>query len=604
MYAGYPSGKGLAHRIYHELSEEEKQYIDPNSLLPDLTEQFVRNRNGKRHELNTILKNIYQKAPDSIEYHEKIASIPHFKEIITTNYDPLFEKGYDDQCHLILRDGDLPYAKSAKVPIYKIHGDLSDLATILITRKDYNRFFSDRDNSVYWSYIKSVMATKTLLFIGYTLEDPNVETLFDDICAALGPNQRESFFVAPSMSQAKIIDLAKKNITYIDSTGEKIIDELLENVNRNIADDLRDGLVSSDTFMKFCATRGVYTEIGAEENGFSLKSLTGRSNQVEGNLIFTLKDGDNEFQEKFEEFISGKVFGDFEVPEDKILHAILSIAGIKIKDRESGLGKLQFQAIPKKLLKFDINFGIEFALSDLVGRLYGSKHLIELKLEYKEAVFKIQLKESEEFSKIHFLFRHSEIFTKTKDEIEIYSLLKHLASGNTFTLHFEDGSTYREAMQKMQHMVEYADHYLAYFKKLKEIEDHYEVQFRNMHSEAVSNEQNLDILNNVLASIRKEPILYRWDGPLTSTIDFEEDGVQRLSDVNSGGSSISATFGPWEVYLHKKRLMLGTRMVEFLDPFIANLEAILNRKTTKMELYSRSKQIKIFYLEGPINELE
>ena len=53
LYAGYPSGKTLGEVLYSNLSESEKNIINPNSTLPDLAEEIYRIKGGNK---NYIIK--------------------------------------------------------------------------------------------------------------------------------------------------------------------------------------------------------------------------------------------------------------------------------------------------------------------------------------------------------------------------------------------------------------------------------------------------------------------------------------------------------------------------------------------------------------------
>ncbi len=80
----------------------------------------------------------------------------------------------------------------------------------------------------------------------------DVEAIFNKITDRLGSNRKECFFVAPDLPQHKVIDLVYKRIHYINSNGENLIDEIIENLKGNIVFDLKKkGKVSVDTFNKF-----------------------------------------------------------------------------------------------------------------------------------------------------------------------------------------------------------------------------------------------------------------------------------------------------------------------------------------------------------------
>lgn len=149
LYAGYPSGNGLKEIFYNRLTKTEQEHIDKDSSLSAMTEEIY-NLKSSRNFLISILKEIYLKPETSLETHLKIARIPHFKTIITTNYDCLFEKALKDKGEVILDNSHIPYIDKNKTQIYKIHGDLSRNEKIILKTSDYNNFFvNDSESDLY-----------------------------------------------------------------------------------------------------------------------------------------------------------------------------------------------------------------------------------------------------------------------------------------------------------------------------------------------------------------------------------------------------------------------------------------------------------------------
>lgn len=91
MYAGYPSGAMLSKIFYDNLSKDLKSDIEFTEDLPKLTNDIYYLKGGNKNYLLQILKREFQKEPISTEIHQLLAKIPHFKTIITTNYDTLIE---------------------------------------------------------------------------------------------------------------------------------------------------------------------------------------------------------------------------------------------------------------------------------------------------------------------------------------------------------------------------------------------------------------------------------------------------------------------------------------------------------------------------------
>ena len=133
--------------------------------------------------------------------HNSLKNIPQIQTIITTNFDDLFEKAYGNDIEVIIRDESIATAfsliNSDKVKLFKIHSDFTNPDLIIITKSDYLKFF---DSDIYrplWTEIKSIIAKKSIFFVGYSLEDPNIQFIFDKIIEKLGQFSNECFLAIP-----------------------------------------------------------------------------------------------------------------------------------------------------------------------------------------------------------------------------------------------------------------------------------------------------------------------------------------------------------------------------------------------------------------------
>ena len=102
--------------------------------------------------------------------HALLASL-RVREAVTTNYDTLYENA-----------AIVPHAKTLKVLprqrrsadepwLLKLHGDIKLHNSIVLTREQYLRF--DSDSTPLASVVQSLMVTKHMLFVGYSLSDEN-----------------------------------------------------------------------------------------------------------------------------------------------------------------------------------------------------------------------------------------------------------------------------------------------------------------------------------------------------------------------------------------------------------------------------------------------
>ena len=603
LYAGYPSAKRLAEILIENLTSKEKERIDINIPLPELAEEFYRLKGNNKNSLLQILNETFQKKAESTDTHDRLAIIPHFSAIITTNYDSLFEDSYGQKAQKIYKTTQIPYINNKKTQIFKIHGDLSEPESIILTKSDYNKFFKDNeDNGTFWSVIRERLATKAVLFLGYNLEDPNVSVIFDRITDSLGENRKECFLVAPKLPQHKANNLIKKGIHYIDSTAEEIISELLLNLKEHIISDIERGKTSADTFRHFLANIDLLPDLKADNDSYKVTSLKGTKAGIHGTANFTFKN-EKDFIKELNDFTHGKKFGTLEIPGDKLLNAEFWYGGVKFPDSE-GILKLEFKSVPTLETKIDVRFDDGFDYQNTPIKLYGSPNLIEIHLEIENAdiVVKVDLETMPEI-KVNMNYKHKEVCKNVKTEIELFTLLMKLAEGRMFTVFPENGNAISKAFPKSTELLEHATFFYYYFTNLKKIENHYNVRFSNIHINSI-NDETLKTVEYIVAVFEEVYLDLDWDDELIMTLvdDYSDEVIEQFENVNKVSTPFVAHNKVEEIMeLHGEKINLGYKKVEFMDTYVTNIEAIKKREDNVVRMKSRSKKMHLSYTKD-LNE--
>lgn len=170
--AGMPSWHQAVSAIANKLGIE-KITSEDYLRIP----QFYYNAREKK-EYTQLMQEIfhYKKHLSSQLVHDQIISF-NTQTIITTNYDNLIEQAAEknsEMIRVISKDADLPYRKTGR-ELVKIHGDFEN-DNFVLKEDDYLHY--SQNFKLIENYIKSIIGTKVVLFIGYSFNDPDIKHIF------------------------------------------------------------------------------------------------------------------------------------------------------------------------------------------------------------------------------------------------------------------------------------------------------------------------------------------------------------------------------------------------------------------------------------------
>jgi len=583
-YAGYPSGAQLAEIIYNHLSPTEQQETNSNYPLDYLSEDFVRIKDGSRKALNKILKKTFSKTPESTAYHSQLATIPHFKTIITTNYDALFELAYGDNGNKLFQERDMARWDKNKINILKIHGDLSKLSSLVITRQDYSKFYNKNKASPMWATVIEKITTNVILFLGYGYEDPNVWAIFEHIDQYIGKQRKDAFFVAPSLSATKIKFLKSKGIVYIDLTAEIFLNELLEDIKKNIFKDFHRQIVSADTFRKFSNHYRIRLTLTDSGNGFALKSIGSLDDEpLSGNAHFTFSP-EADFPAKYKAFFEQSDLLEFEITPDKLTNFHLDAHGLTVMDRDE-LSHISIKKTPVPI-EFDLAFlQHNYEINNLRADVYRSKKSVSIKIKIHSLSINIVVDlETPAELQTKFNIEHEPNYSTVKEEIEVYTFIKLLFSQEIFTVFFKNGNSITKQMPAGNALyVKDANFYIGYFNKLREVEAAFQVRFKDFYG---IDQDTVDDLTWLVAVVRGEQ--FESSAPFEfSPEQIDADLIGALEKINESDHPMDIKVNTdWAMLLHGQRLAIPSRHIHIPVAKVVNLNELKSGADEKIKLVS------------------
>jgi len=190
--------------------------------------------NYSKYGLFKKVKEIFPKdySPEDEPYKSILKLNP--AHILTTNYENLIEKaveesGYSQKYHIVDKDEDLPLANEKQKLLVKVHGSF-DSENIVLSEEDYSEY--EKNYPLILSFIRYIFSRHRVLFLGFSLSDPNFNRILYNVKNILKDESLEHTVILHSdiSEEEKNYFLSKK---VYPITSKEIISELKEASKNN-----------------------------------------------------------------------------------------------------------------------------------------------------------------------------------------------------------------------------------------------------------------------------------------------------------------------------------------------------------------------------------
>ena len=165
--------------------------LDKLQIFSDFERKF-----GRIKLIEKIRKELNIDVASIGEAHRSFAELP-FDTIYTTNFDILLEKACESAnkpYHSLVGEKQLPFHGGPfTTNIIKMHGDVKHQEHLIITQEDYSHFLDNYP--VIATHLSAMLITRTPLFIGYSLNDPDFNHILRVIRSRLGKYEQMSYII-------------------------------------------------------------------------------------------------------------------------------------------------------------------------------------------------------------------------------------------------------------------------------------------------------------------------------------------------------------------------------------------------------------------------
>ncbi len=186
--AGLPTWDKLIRDLldytYYSITTDETIKKELETLLKRekylIVARYCRNKLGENLFRDFMKKSLTCSDYKNAEAH-KILSDIKFKTIMTTNYDSLIEH-FNKEYKVYIADdltGPADFLTDDAPILLKIHGSLDKPGPIILTSTDFRKTIFG--NNHFKENLKKIFKHSTVLFVGYSFEDPNISMLLQEL---------------------------------------------------------------------------------------------------------------------------------------------------------------------------------------------------------------------------------------------------------------------------------------------------------------------------------------------------------------------------------------------------------------------------------------
>lgn len=219
------SKKVFIETLYSELKYDLNVPKEKEIEFPDLVSQFCNQINGRKLFLKKVKKRfdyVHQYSENyrmATDFHRELATIWTINTIITTNWDDYFER----ECSAIpiVTPDDFAFFDINERKVFKIHGSINNYGSIIASRDDYEKCYKALSKGVIGSFLKTILATKVVLFIGYSFRDFDFVKIYEYLKKELRDVIPHSYII--SLDPKVPENLKKLKTTLIKTDGTHFI---------------------------------------------------------------------------------------------------------------------------------------------------------------------------------------------------------------------------------------------------------------------------------------------------------------------------------------------------------------------------------------------
>ncbi|MBB4570687.1 SIR2 family protein [Rhizobium leucaenae] len=237
---------------FYEKIQTEMGVSDSGLDFPSLMTQYCGRVDGRINLIKKIRERIeYFRSfrgfyVPMTRFHRALRPLYMIEDVITTNWDDFFEE--ESGLRPFVYDQDLPFIESSPRRLIKIHGSISNAGSIVATKDDYKKALLRLEKGALGAYLETLLSTKTIVYIGYSLKDSNYLSIIKSLNKIMGKFSRSSYFVSPNIDY-DYLKSTNLSLIPIETDGSFFLEQLRLHINQKLCNHQQ---IIDDVRFDFC----------------------------------------------------------------------------------------------------------------------------------------------------------------------------------------------------------------------------------------------------------------------------------------------------------------------------------------------------------------
>jgi hypothetical protein len=178
-----PKAATALSKDFHKLWWTEPQFA---ASRENYKTKVTKNSHALKTEIAQYIRRLNCEIPETSPNAEEIQLLrkANIDGIITTNWDVLLEGLFPDFKTYIGQDALLFSSPASIAEIYKSHGCCTEPSSLVLTAADYQNF--NKKNPYLAAKLLTLFTEHPVIFLGYSLSDPNITAILASLVRCLG----------------------------------------------------------------------------------------------------------------------------------------------------------------------------------------------------------------------------------------------------------------------------------------------------------------------------------------------------------------------------------------------------------------------------------